>query len=210
MSNQTDKNTDAKLPSCKAFHDMLDERIEHPDRAKAIDEKIHADFEQVRSVFVLDMSGFSRSVQRYGLIHYLAMIQRMQRVVRPVIERLGGYVVKFEADNCFAVFSNSTEALEAALQIQHDLDVTNLVTEEASDVHVSIGIGYGPILLFCDDLYGNEMNIASKLGEDLAERDEILLSKEAHDALGETSHTFEVLPITVSGINLQAYKVKQD
>jgi class 3 adenylate cyclase len=189
---------------------MLGERIEHPERTEEIDEKIRRRFEKVRSIFVLDMSGFSRTVQRHGLIHYLAMIHRMQRVVTPIIQKTGGYIVKFEADNCFAVFPSSAEALEAAVQIKHDLNVMNLVTEDTSDVHISVGIGYGPILLFCDDMYGNEMNLASKLGEDLAERDEILLTEAAHEALKNASHTFETLPFTISGVDMQSHKLKED
>lgn len=198
---------DANLPSCHTFHDMLGERIEQPNRAEEIDAKIRKKFEQERSIFVLDMSGFSRTVQRYGLIHYLAMIHRMQRVVAPVIEKMGGYVVKFEADNCFAAFPDPDKALGAALQIKHDLDVVNLVTEDSSDVHISIGIGFGPILLFCDDMFGNEMNLASKLGEDLAERDEIFLTEAARDALKSSAQKFETIPLTISGVDLKAFKV---
>lgn len=198
---------DANLPSCHAFHDLLGLRVEHPERAQEIDEDIRAKFEKERSIFVLDMSGFSKTVQRFGLIHYLAMIHRMQRVVAPVIQKMGGYVVKFEADNCFAVFPTADQALKAALQIKNDLDVVNLVTEDSSDVHVSIGIGFGPVLLFCDDLYGNEMNLASKLGEDLAERDEILLTEAARNALTTTDIQFETLPLAISGVDMKAYKV---
>ena len=186
---------------------MLDIRIEHPERAKKIDADINKKFEKERTIFVLDMSGFSRTVQRYGLIHYLAMIHRMRRIVRPSVERHCGIVVKFEADNCFAVFQNPDLALQAARDITHDLTVANLMTDEESDVHVSIGIGHGPVLLFCDDMYGNELNLASKLGEDVAERGEILLTDAAKRRL-KRKEPFDRVPLTVSGVNMQAWKWK--
>jgi class 3 adenylate cyclase len=209
MNKSTRKKGQNTLPSCNALYSLLDERITHPERTKAIDKRIVKDFQQVRSIFILDMSGFSRLVQRYGIIHYLGMIQRMRQVVGPAVERNGGVVVKFEADNCFAVFKKPAQALAASLDIHHDLEVANLMTDDDSDVYVSIGIGYGPVLLFCEDMYGNELNLASKLGEDVAERGEILLTDAAKRELkGKSGVTFTALPLTVSGVNMRAWKVK--
>jgi class 3 adenylate cyclase len=210
MNKPRNKGKKAALPSCQDLYKLLDTRITHPDRAKQIDKKIVNEFQQVRSIFVLDMSGFSRLVQRYGIIHYLAMIQRMRQVVGPAVENHGGTVVKFEADNCFAVFPNTDRALDAALAIHHDLGIANLATEDDSDVYVSIGIGHGPVLLFCEDMYGNELNLASKLGEDVAERNEILLTEAAKRMLkGKRKSSFSSMPLTVSGVNMRAWKWKE-
>jgi len=201
------KNPLSSLPSCSVLDKLLNERVEHPERAKSIDAKIKKTFDKKVSMMVLDMSGFSRLVQRYGIIHYLAMIRRMRRVVAPVIAKNKGAVVKFEADNAFAVFLKPEQALEAALEINHDLEVANLSTPDESDVFVSIGIGYGTTLLACDDMYGNEMNLASKLGEDTAERGEILLTQAAQKECSK-KHKFTSFPLTISGVTLKAYKVK--
>jgi len=209
MNKSTKKKGQNALPSCNDLYSLLDERITHPERTKAIDKRIVKEFQKTKSIFILDMSGFSRLVQRYGIIHYLAMIQRMRQVVGPAVERNSGIVVKFEADNCFAVFNKPDQALKAALDIHHDLEVANLMTDDDSDVHVSIGIGHGPILLFCEDMYGNELNLASKLGEDVAERGEILLTDAAKRELkGKTKASFISLPLTVSGVNMRAWKVR--
>ncbi|HVM90520.1 MAG TPA: adenylate/guanylate cyclase domain-containing protein [Verrucomicrobiae bacterium] len=210
MTKRSTKQKTGGLPSCQDLYNLLDIRITHPDRAKQIDKQIVKEFQKTRSIFVLDMSGFSRLVQRYGIIHYLAMIQRMRQVVGPAVERFGGMVVKFEADNCFAVFNNPDKALEAALAIHHDLEIANLATENDSDVYVSIGIGHGPVLLFCEDMYGNELNLASKLGEDVAERNEILLTEAAKRGLkGKNKGSFAPMPLTVSGVNMRAWKWKE-
>lgn len=196
-----------KLPSCEDLYKLLDIRIEHPEKTLEIDEKIKKEFEQTQAIFILDMSGFSRTVQRYGIIHYLAMVHRMRRIVRPDVERNGGLVVKFEADNCFAVFEKPDQAVKAALDIQRDLEVANLMTAEESDVHISVGIGYGPILLFCEDMYGNELNLASKLGEDVAERGEILLTDSAKKEIKDKSYSFKAVPLAISGVSMNANKL---
>ncbi|MFA5935652.1 MAG: adenylate/guanylate cyclase domain-containing protein [Patescibacteria group bacterium] len=197
----------AKLPSCFDLDRLLDERIEHPEKLKSVDLKIKKAFEKERTIFVLDMSGFSKVVQRYGIIHYLAMIRRMRRFVGPAVERNKGVVVKFEADNCFAVFNRPDDALAAAIDIHHDLDVANIVTADESDVLVSIGIGHGKIMLACDDMYGNELNLAAKLGEDVAEKQEILLTESAKKKLKTRKIPLQEFPVTVSGVTLKVFKV---
>jgi class 3 adenylate cyclase len=207
MTNPTQKAPHG-LPSCEDLDALLDQRIEHPEQQAILDQQITDTFEQERTIFVLDMSGFSRTVQRYGIIHYLAMIRRMRRIVRPAIERNKGFVIKFEADNCFAVFDTPDQAIEAARDIHHDLNVANLMTADESDVHVSIGIGHGPVLLTCEDMYGNELNLASKLGEDVAERNEVLLTDAARTRVTGAQETFQVVPLTISGVNMNAYRLK--
>jgi len=197
------------LPPCAELDKLLEERIEHPERASEIDEEIMKRFEKETSIFVLDMSGFSRTVQRYGIIHYLAMIRRMRRVVRPAVEGNNGAIVKFDADNAFAIFPDPDCALQAAIDVNHDLEIANLVTADESDVYVCIGIGHGRVLLACDDLYGDEINLASKLGEDVAEKKEILLTANAHAKLKEHAHEFQKLPLTVSGVSLEMFKLKE-
>lgn len=110
-------------------------------------------------------------------------------------------------DNCFAVFPNPDCALAASREIAREMQTANLVTDDESDIHVSIGIGHGPILLFCDDMYGNEMNLASKLGEDVAERGEILLT-DAAKRLIKRKESLQKIPLTVSGVNTFAWKLK--
>ena len=55
------------------------------------------------------MVGFSRLSQKHGIIHYLAMIARMDLAARPAVEGNGGRVVKQEADNLFAVFETPVD-----------------------------------------------------------------------------------------------------
>jgi hypothetical protein len=79
-------------------------------------------------------------------------------------------VVKTEADNLFATFDTVPMAFAAAVAILESLSLANAILPEDWDVHVGIGIGFGKLLVIGhEDVYGSEMNLASKLGEDLAE-----------------------------------------
>ena len=57
------------------------------------------------------------------------------------------------------------------------------------------------------DLFGSEMNVASKLGEDVAGRGEILLSSAARDRLGDDAGPgISEIPVQLSGLELRAYR----
>src|SRR5689334_7386287 len=92
--------------SCARLEQLLDARNAEPHRREEFDRLIDSEFAAVRSILVLDMAGFSFSVRRNGIIHHLSLIRQMHNIVRPAITHGGGAVVKFEADNCYAVFAH--------------------------------------------------------------------------------------------------------
>ena len=55
-----------------------------------------------------------------------------------------------------------------------------------------------------DDMYGNEMNIASKLGEDIAGRGEVFLSEAAR---ARAEGRYESRQIPISAMTVSAYKL---
>ena len=59
------------------------------------------------------------------------------------------------------------------------------------------------------EIYGNEMNLASKLGEDIASDDEILLTESAHDFLSQSTHLFDVFTQEISGVTLTIYQLQR-
>jgi class 3 adenylate cyclase len=91
------------------------------------------------TVFVLDMSRFSLLTQQHGIVYYLSLVRKMQIIVQPIIAHHAGYLMKFEADNCFARFSKVADAIQAGIQINHDLDAANRSTPEEADIRVACG-----------------------------------------------------------------------
>ncbi len=191
---------------------LLQQRNEHPEQSTEIDQQIYATFSETHAVLVLDMSGFSRLTIKYGIIHFLAMLQRLTTIAAPLISAHGGKVVKLEADNIFAAFDNVDLAVEAAIDILKGLAAVNTGLPNDLDLSASIGIGYGEVLMLAEDMYGSELNLASKLGEDLARASEVLLTKAAFDnlqteALPARGRSWEELKLSVSEMELVAYKI---
>lgn len=198
----------AAAPRIAELFRLLDQRNRTPGDRRRIDAEIQRRFRKTRAVLVLDMAGFSVSVQRYGIIHHLGLICHMRRRVGQHVAAAGGQTLKFEADNALAVFRTVPAALRAAQAINRSFAEDNQSAAEGNRIHASIGIGYGPVLLARDDVFGDEVNLASKLGEDIAKSDEVLLTPSAHRRAGIRAGQFESLDISVSGIHLAAFRLK--
>ncbi len=175
-----------------------------------IERMLWTEFGTVRSVLVMDMSGFSRLTQKYGIVHYLSMVKRMQVTSQPIIEHLGGQVVKFEADNCFAIFDQVLQAVHAAIRLNTAFEAINRFTDEPFDIRVSIGIDHGDVLLIGGpDYFGETVNAASKLGEDVAGPGEILLTERAFQQISPAAgYTGKLLTPLLSGVRIRAYNLE--
>jgi len=174
-----------------------------------IEEALWDEFGAEYAVFVLDMSGFSLLTRKYGIVHYLSMVRRMQLTTKPIVKSYGGSMIKYEADNCFAVFPDPLSAVNAAIAMQHAFRAANLLTADELDIHIACGIDYGKVLIIGhEDCFGDPVNRASKMGEDLACSGEILVTKEAMQMIPpEAGIKAREMSVSISGINIPAYMI---
>ena len=197
--------------SAKRFQELLlaFSQAEDIDMRKRIEKELWNDYGAEHAVFVLDMSGFSLLTRKYGIVHYLSMVKRMQLTTEPIVKSYGGSMIKYEADNCFAVFPEPLSAVNAALAMQHAFEASNLMTSDDLDIYISCGIDYGRVLVIKDeDCFGDAVNRASKLGEDVASAREILITKEAMDMIPrEVNIKARDMSVSISGINITAYSI---
>ena len=195
----------------KKFQDLLlafSQAEDLKERART-ETELWTEYGTERAVFVLDMSGFSLLTRKYGIVHYLSMVKRMQKTTEPIVKSYGGSMIKYEADNCFAIFPDPLSAVNAALTMQHAFEASNLMTSDDLDIYISCGIDYGKILVINgEDCFGDAVNRASKLGEDVAAAREILITKEAMDMIPrEANIKGKEMSVSVSGLNITAYSI---
>jgi adenylate cyclase len=201
--------TELTGPSRERLQELLKEYNEYPERRQELDTRIHDEFCKAVAIVVIDSCGFSRSVRQHGIVNYLARLERLERVVSPIVQAHGGRVLRVEADNIFALFEDTATAIRCSAEVQRNVEIANEPLPAASEIYIAIGIGYGRLLLVGDDdAYGDEMNVACKLGEDLAKQGEILLTASAHDAVGNSEEwQFEDSSAPISGLDLKAYRL---
>ena len=195
-------------PTRELFERLVCEIADHPKRRAELEDQIKRIFSRRAAILALDMCGFSRTTQAHGIVAFLVMIHEMQRLCEPAVRSFGGFLVKSEADNLFCLFDSPADALAAALDIHVRCAAANAGRSADHALHAAIGIGFGDTLYVGkEDLHGDEMNIACKLGEDIAELGDILLTSAAHAELpagtvNATRHT-----VSISGLALDYFRI---
>jgi class 3 adenylate cyclase len=180
---------------------LIEERTAPGADVARIDQRIWDLFGEEWAVMFTDLSGFSRQVAAFGIIHFLQVIFEQKRLLLPIAAHNDGILVKVEADSFLIIFKRASSAVRCALEMQYACQEYNAARLPEEQVLLCVGIGFGRILRIGDsDVYGMEVNAASKLGEDTAKANEILVTTAVRDAAAEVPDvTFEDLGIPVPG-----------
>lgn len=164
---------------------LIEERLRPGADKKQIDARIWDLFGENWSVMFTDLSGFSRQVAEFGIIHFLQTIYESERLLIPVIDEHDGFVLKVEGDSLLVIFRNPHKCLQCAIAMQQTVQTYNLDRLDEEKVLLCVGLGHGRMLRIGDtDVFGAEVNAASKLGEDRATAGEILVTDAFHTACG--------------------------
>jgi adenylate cyclase len=175
---------------------LIEERMKPGVDTKALDSRVWDLFGEQWAIMATDLAGFSRRVAEFGIIHFLQVIYEHKKVVFPIVEAHDGILVKAEADSLLLLFKRPDQALHCAVAMQHACQQLNSRRVPEEQVLLCVGIGSGRVLRVGEsDVYGAEVNGASKLGEDTARANEILVTGAVRDSLGDPPDlTFD--PIT--------------
>jgi len=187
---------------------LLQEMLDRPESQDQIIAEVELTFGQRAAVLVLDMCGFSTTTRQHGIVRFMLMIFQMRISAETAILKNGGSLIKAEADNLYCRFETVDAAVAAAIEITERLDTVNPLLPSDRRLYASIGIGFGEILFIEGrDIFGDEVNLTSKLAEDIAQRGEILLTEAAHAQLaqdiGGTPKT-----VAVSGLALPYLQIR--
>ena len=136
-----------------------------------------------QAVVFTDTADFTTRTARDGILHFLMLFDRLAEAADPVVRKAGGAIVKVEGDSLLLRFPDAALACGGVRAVDALLKELNRGKPENEKMHFSYGIGYGDILDIEGDLFGLEVNLASKLGEDLAKPGEALLTPSAGASL---------------------------
>lgn len=185
------------------FWQLIEQRTQPGVDLTELDRRIWDLFGEEWAVMFTDLSGFSRHVAEFGIVHFLQVILEQKRLLSPVVQAHDGIVIKIEADSFLILFKRVSRALDCALQMQRVCRAANERRKPEEQILLCVGLGWGRVLkIGDDDVFGAEVNAASKLGEDLAKADEILITAAAREQLGDPAGLrFEELDTFVPGSN---------
>jgi adenylate cyclase len=162
------------------YHDFL--RIQQGEMTEAdFDRK----YRRECAVMNMDMTGLTSSAMRHGELQSLLRIVDAQKVCIPILQEFEAELIRCFADNIVALFAEPGNALDAALEMHRRIELFRSSSLASGDpTQCCIGIGFGSVFAIGPNLaQGDEMNRASKLGEDIARANETLVTERAYAAL---------------------------
>ena len=161
--------------SLERLEKLLAERLTPGADKHAIDARIWDMFGEDWAVMFTDLSGFSRQVAEFGIIHFLQVIYEAERIFCPCIDRYDGILLKMEGDSMLVIFRRASKAVECAVAMQRAARDYNADRADTEQILLCVGLGFGKLLRIGDeDVFGAEVNAASKLDEDTARAWDIL------------------------------------
>jgi formylglycine-generating enzyme required for sulfatase activity/class 3 adenylate cyclase len=122
-----------------------------------------------------DISGYSRLMQidEEGTHNRVKRIER--DLIEPTIVEHHGKLVKTTGDGFIAIFDSPVEAVRCSIVIQQNLVGRNAALPKHHWIEYRIGINLGDVIIETDDVYGDGVNIATRL-EGIADPGQVYIS----------------------------------
>ncbi len=190
--------------------DQLFERLRGRTRqnADAMDRDIEDECVSEVTVMMCDSSDFTRRTHDYGILHFLAVMTIVYDLVEPIVAKKGGTVISRGADNLIAIFDDPSKGVEAAIAMQRLLAKFNEGKTDRDQLQLCMGFHHGSILRLKDAIFGDKVNIAAKIGEDLASAEEILVTGEVARRLGPKIKRSYARSVDLGGKTFELHRVK--
>ena len=133
-----------------------------------------------RAVLFVDVTDSTKLYESLGDTVALALINGVFARLDKVIAKYVGSVVKTLGDGIICVFEDPDNAFRAACEIQTTVHAAAQGTRNS--LQLKIGFTWGPVILSKGDVFGDTMNVCSRLVV-LANPEQILTSTQTVDAL---------------------------
>lgn len=122
-----------------------------------------------------DIAGYSRLMEmdEEGTHNRVKRIER--DLIEPSIAEHHGRLVKTTGDGFIAIFDSPVEAVRCAIVIQQNMVGRNAALPKLHWIEYRIGVNLGDVIIEVDDVYGDGVNVASRL-EGIADPGQVYIS----------------------------------
>src|SRR5256884_1683449 len=117
---------------------------------------------KLAAIMFTDMVGYSALSQRNDKLA-LELLEEHRRLVREIFPRFNGTEVKTIGDAFLIEFKSALEAAQCAIEIQRTLAKRNHDVSSDRRIEVRIGVHIGDVVHRGGDVYGDGVNIASRI-----------------------------------------------
>jgi serine/threonine protein kinase/AAA+ ATPase superfamily predicted ATPase len=155
----------------------IEELLEHREK---IDKIIENKYKKDVVIMFSDIVGSTSFYDQRGDIEGRAMIQRVNRLLFPIIEEFNGVVVKTMGDGIMASFNDPLKSCECSVKMQTVLQNDNLKKADELKTHIRVALHYGKGVIEKGDIYGDVVNVAARV-EKHTEANQIVISQSLFD-----------------------------
>lgn len=134
---------------------------------------------RLTTVLCADVYGYSRLMEA-DETGTLETLRRYRAAIARLVERHDGRIVNTWGDAVIAEFASVVEAVQCAVEIQQEISSQASDASQANPMRFRIGINLGDVMVDGSDIYGDGVNIASRLQE-LAEPGGVVISSSVYD-----------------------------
>lgn len=131
---------------------------------------------RLAAVMFTDIVGYSARAQENEILA-LELLDEHRKILRPLFQKYFGKEIKTIGDGFLVEFSSAVKATECTVEIQKKILERNAALPRERWIQVRIGLHLGDIVHKEGDIYGDGVNIASRI-QPLAEPGGIWLSEE--------------------------------
>src|SRR5215467_371967 len=155
----------------------------------------NAEQRKLAAIMFTDMVGYSALSQRDDKLA-LELLEEHQRLLREIFPRFHGTEIKTIGDAFLVEFNSALAAAQCAIEIQRALAHRNADAPAQRQIQVRIGVHIGDVEHRGGDVYGDGVNIASRI-EPLANAGGICVSMDVERQIRNAGETrFEKLAPT--------------
>src|SRR6516165_10818177 len=135
---------------------------------------------RLAAIFAADVAGYSRlmGADEEGTLERLKALRC--ELLDPKIAERHGRIVKTTGDGMLVEFASVVDAVRCAVEVQQAMPERNTGVGTDNRIELRIGINLGDVIVEGDDVYGDGVNIATRL-EALAEPGGICVSRVVRD-----------------------------
>jgi class 3 adenylate cyclase len=135
---------------------------------------------RLAAILAADVVGYSRlmGVDEEGTLARLKAHRR--ELIDPKIAEHHGRMVKLTGDGALVEFPSVVGAVRCAIDIQRGMAERNAESPEEKRIEFRVSINLGDIIVDSDDIYGDGVNVATRL-EALCEPGDICVSQVVRD-----------------------------
>jgi len=148
---------------------------------------------RLAAIMFTDVAGYTTLGQRNESLS-IALIDAQRDLIKPILARHNGREVKTAGDSFLVEFTNALDAVRFAYDIQRATRELNISLPDERRLHLRIGLHLGDITKSRGDIYGDAVNVASRI-ESLAEDGGVCLTRQVYD---QVQNKFE-LPLKSIG-----------